>query len=319
MNAGNKKSSRANPAGIAQRVLFFLALAVFVCSASYLVYLYFIEPAMTQKEYDSLGYSGNTTVSTALDGVWENTGTDVEIEPARNEDGSLVSFNELLERNSDIIGWINVPNTIIDYPVVQRTTDSENNYYYLRRDLDGNSDKNGTVFAHYSQRIAYNYDTPIIVLFGHHMRNGNMFQNLMKYDTSSKSKDRAAALEFYKTNPVFTFNTIYDEAEWVIFAVMKLNTLEEHGEIFHYIVSDFATDEDHQAYIDEIRSRSVLDTTSCVDVTIDDRLLLLQTCSYEYEDFRTVIVARKLREGENAVDVSSAAIASNPVMPRCWR
>ena len=70
-------------------------------------------------------------------------------------------------------------------------------------------------------------------------------------------------------------------------------------------------------YVSQIRKRSLLDIP--VDVNENDKLITLSTCSYEFQDFRTVVVARRVRNGEDeAVDTSLAAEAKNPLMPECW-
>ena len=102
-----------------------------------------------------------------------------------------------------------------------------------------------------------------------------------------------------------------------MFSVFKINTLPEQGEIFDYAQPDFEDDEAFTAFIEEMRSRSILNLP--VDVNADDQLLTLSTCSYEFEEFRTVVVARRVREGEDAtVDLDKATYNPSPVYPDCW-
>lgn len=306
-NSNAKK--KANGRDVFQRVLFFIALLVFLGSGGYLAYNYLISPYMTESVFDEFrdSYTNTDMAAGASNGLWLGSVSD---DPARNEDNTLKSFDTLRQLNSDIVGWVTVPNTVIDYPVVQYTDDD----YYLHRNIYGEQDKNGTIFVHYRVPIAYGINPPVTILFGHHMRSGIMFANLMKYDAATKS----SGLEFYKSSPVITYNTIYENGEWVVFSVMKLNTLEAHGEVFKFVRSEFINDEDFMSYINEIRQRSVIDTYNCIDVNAMDQLLILSTCSYEYSEFRTVVVARKIRAGETSIDVSSAVKAANPKMPDVW-
>ncbi len=306
---------------IIQRVLFFVSLAVMLCCGGYLLYNLVVMPQLAEANFEDFRENHETvTVNSTVDGVWT---MDIEEESEvqiieRMEDGTLKSFESLLKLNEDIVGWITVPNTVIDYPVVKYPNDIEyfdahNEFYYLHRDIYRNYDKNGTIFAYYDCAFDLGTVSRNTILFGHHMRSGIMFANLLKYDAF-----KSGGLQFYKQNPVIRFDTKYDEAEWVIFSVMKLNTLAKHGEPFPFIRANFENDQDFDNYIAEVRARSIIDTYSCIDVNANDVLLTLSTCSYEYDEFRTVIVARRVRNNESSIDVSSATIASNPLMPDVW-
>jgi len=316
-----KKSSggKKTVGDIIQRVLFFISLAVMICCGGYLLYNMVIMPKLAEANFEDFRENHESViVNSSVDGVWTMPlETDVEV-VERLDDGTLKTFEALLTLNEDIIGWITVPNTVIDYPVVQYPDDFAYNekhkeYYYLHRDIYKDYDKNGTIFAYYDCTFDLGTVSRNTVLFGHHMRSGIMFANLLKYDAL-----KSGGLDFYKQNPVIRFDTKYDEAEWVIFSVMKLNTLAKHGEPFPFIRSNFENDQDFENYIADVRARSIIDTYGCVDVNSNDVLLTLSTCSYEYDELRTVIVARRLRNNETSIDVSSATVASNPVMPDIW-
>lgn len=321
-SAKPKKARKTRTAGdIIQRVLFFISLAVMVCCGGYLLYNMVVMPQIAESNFESFRENHEEAViASTVNGVWsDTTGEADEVQVVeRLEDGTLKSFEALLNLNEDITGWITVPNTVIDYPVVQYPNDVEYNaehgeYFYLHRDIYKNYDKNGTIFAYYGCTFDQGTVSRNTILFGHHMRSGIMFANLLKYDAL-----KSGGIEFYRQNPVIRFDTKYDEAEWVIFSVMKLNTLAEHGEPFLFIRADFENDQDFENYIADVRARSIIDTYDCIDVNANDVLLTLSTCSYEYDEFRTVIVARRIRNNETSIDVSSAKVAENPVMPDVW-
>ncbi len=321
MNAQKPVKKPKQPAtvgDIIQRILFFISLAVMLGCGGYLLYNLVIMPQITESNFADFrdSHSGSGVEST-INGVWSfASGSDAAVE--RCEDGTLKSFEPLLQLNSDIVGWITVPGTVIDYPVVQYPDDVEyekkhNEFFYLHRDIYKKEDKNGTIFAYYACRFGQGEVSKNTILFGHHMRSGIMFANLLKYDAF-----KSGGLEFYKENPVIRFDTKYDEGKWVIFSVMKLNTLPKHGEPFLFIRNDFENSEDFENYIAAVRERSIIDTYDCIDVDSRDELLTLSTCSYEYDEFRTVVVARRIRDNEASIDVSSAYKATNPVMPAVW-
>lgn len=229
-------------------------------------------------------------------------------EPVKDEEGRLEKFLPLLEKNSDIKGWITVPNTQIDYPVLQSSKDLElqpgDNETYLYTDYEGNHTKYGSIFmdAHCNIQSCKN-----LILHGHHMRDGRMFANLMNY----------SELSFYQNSPVITFDSIYEEAQWKIIAVIKTNTLSNQGEPFQYLRYSFADDSDFLNYVYQVRERSLIDTP--VDVNETDELITLSTCSYEFDEFRTAVIARKVRPGEDAgVNVSEAVKNPDPLMPDVW-
>lgn len=213
-------------------------------------------------------------------------------------------FSELSKINSEICGWITVPGTRIDYPVLQGNKNET--HFYLDHNYKREKSKYGSIFLDPICQLSENPKN--CVIYGHHMADGQMFADLMKF----------SSLDFYKQNPLISFETIYDRnAKWKIFSVFKTNTLASQGKIFYYVVSDFADNNSFLDYVSQIRKRSLLDIP--VDVNENDKLITLSTCSYEFQDFRTVVVARRVRNGEDeAVDTSLASEAKNPLMPECW-
>ena len=145
------------------------------------------------------------------------------------------------------------------------------------------------------------------VIYGHHMADGQMFADLMKYSD----------VEFYKKRPIISYDTTRGKGKWKIISIFKTNTLPEQGEVFIYIVSKFKDDDSFFEYVNEVKKRSLLNIP--VDVQKNDKLITLSTCSSEFEGFRTVVVARKVRSGESEyVDTNLATKADNPLMPKCW-
>ena len=142
-----------------------------------------------------------------------------------------------------------------------------------------------------------------IIIYGHHRRNGTMFAHLKNYNE----------VEFYKNNPVLRFDTIYERSEWIVFSNFRTTTSWSTGVPFDYLKTSFKTDDEFLTFVNEIKKRSLLNMP--VDVRADDKILLLSTCSYEKSNWRMIIAARRIRDGESSIDVSSATKAANPVMP----
>lgn len=213
-------------------------------------------------------------------------------------------FSSLLELNSDIFGWISIKGTNIDYPVLKSPKDDPD--FYLSHNYKKEKSKYGAIFLDFNCET-FSKGNKNTILYGHHMADGQMFADLMKFSD----------VEFYKSHPVIRFDTLNEESNWKIISVFKTNTLSEQGEVFNYTISRFNKSKDFTEYIEEVKKRSLINIP--VTAEVNDKLLTLSTCSYEFKDFRTVIVARKVKEEESLeVDTSSAFKSENPLMPQCW-
>ena len=217
-------------------------------------------------------------------------------------------YRSLYNENNDFVGWITVPNTAINHPVVQ----GEDNSYYLRRDFYKQYLRRGTIFMDYrNDPENLNVNT---ILYGHNYLDSTMFSDLEKY------KD----IEFYKTAPVIAFNTIYGDYKWKVFAVFLTTASPEldNGYVFNYIYP-FMTESSTEEFIAEVAKRSLYDTG--VDVLPTDKILTLSTCTRDMditrkqEDARCVVMARLVRAGESeTVDTSKATVNPEPKYPQLW-
>lgn len=240
--------------------------------------------------------------------VFSSSDAEEEREPQRDENGVLISYSTLLSQYPYMVGWITVPGTIIDYPVVQ----CDDNNYFLTHDYKCEESKNGAIYLDFLVDFTRDRVSRNVVIHGHHMKSGVMFANLTKYDD----------IEFLKANPIVRFDSLYEENQWVIFAMMKIDAYggEDGMPTFNFMKSSFEDDKDFASYVADIRAHSVYDTFDIVDVDSSDSIITMSTCSYEYDDFRTVLVARRLRDGENAksFDFSSLSFSEECIMPPVW-
>lgn len=184
--------------------------------------------------------------------------------------GAQARIAELAANNEDVIGWIFMPNTKIDYPVAK----SRNNDYYLHRDLNRKAYDPGTIFMDY-RNIGDTTDR-YAVIYGHNMKNGSMFGTLKKY----KKQD------FYDANRFFTYSTPTGDTQYEIFAAyIAPATLE-------LIQTDFVDDTDFMNYMNTRQSKSMYPKS--VELKTTDKILTLITCTYEMKDVRFVVHARKV-------------------------
>ena len=187
-------------------------------------------------------------------------------------------FKALRKESSYIVGWLSI-HRMLDEAVVQR-----DNVFYLDHDVMGNSNVNGALFLDSAVKLENRPYTYII--YGHNMKTGAMFGSLRNYEN----------ITFYHNDPFITFDTMYETGRYVVFAVGVVS-MEEWGENYvdFYALLSLSVPE-RAAAINSLIAASVY--TCPVEVRIDDQLLLLVTCVEKDED-RRVVVARRVRDGEN--------------------
>lgn len=213
-------------------------------------------------------------------------------------------FSGLRKVNPNIVGWIKIPNTIIDFPVMQAKKDNPD--FYLSHDCKDQYSTFGSIYAD-ANSPASEPKQKSVILYGHTLNSGRMFTDLKKYKS----------FDFFKANPVITFNTVQSSGRWKIISVFLTNTLSQQGEPFNYIRTEFKDNDDYLDFIYQLRIRSLYNTG--VDFEARDKVVLLSTCSSEFAGFRLVIAARKERTGEtDLVDTAYMSYNSNVLYPDCW-
>ena len=124
------------------------------------------------------------------------------------------------------------------------------------------------------------------IIYGHNMKSGAMFGNLRNYENST----------FYHNDPFITFDTMYEGGRYVIFAVGTVSVEEWGRNYLDFYALRSANVSERQAAIDAVIAASV--HTCPIDVQVDDQLLVLVTC-VEKDEYRRVVVARRVRDGED--------------------
>ncbi len=189
----------------------------------------------------------------------------------------LPEYAELYRKNEDLIGWIRIPDTKINYPVMQTKDDME---YYLYRDFDGDDDVNGLPFL--DARCDIDKPTTNMLIYGHSMNSGAMFAGLADY------KD----YRFFKEHSTIYFDTIQERGEYEIVAVFQSRVAyvdEVAFRYYNFIQAD--TKEEFDSFISAVEQLAYYDTGNRAEY--GDRLLTLSTCDKEITDGRLVVLARK--------------------------
>lgn len=191
--------------------------------------------------------------------------------PPRNlyyeRDLRISNFNKLKEINSEIIGWINIPNTNIDYPILKTT----NNSYYLQYNYYKEYSFSGSIFMDFRNDSSLKDSNTII--YGHNMGSNDMFAQLTKY------KDK----NFFKNN-----TTIYIDLEGFryYYKIFSAYTTDSYQENIPYKFDEIKFID----YLNLIKSKSIFSNED--EIVEDDNIISLVTCDYNFTNARLVLHAR---------------------------
>ncbi len=201
--------------------------------------------------------------------------TEIVEENLENQEERKIDINKLYEKNKDIVGWLKIDNTTINYPIMQNIN---NPNYYLHRDFYKNYSSYGTPYM--AEQCNLNSDN--IVIYGHHMKNNKMFGELEKY----KAKD------FYNDHKIITFTTLKKEYSYEIFAVFK-TTVYTKNTFKYYENINFENKKMYDNFINICKDKSLYNTD--IEIKDKEKLITLSTCEYSNKNSRLVIVAREIK------------------------
>ena len=191
----------------------------------------------------------------------------------------LPEYEALLEQNPDLVGWLTIQGTKVDYPVVQKVDDND---FYLNHSFDGSEDSAGTIYVDYRSDIVN--PTTNTMVYGHNMKNGSMFGSLKNYLQE----------DFFKEYRYIQFNTIYEHRLYQVVSVGLSEVAYQDESSYRYYNFIQANNlEEWQEFVDNVSAMAVYQS----DVTLDpsDEILTLSTCNSYTEDGRLFIVAKRIQ------------------------
>jgi len=177
-----------------------------------------------------------------------------------------VDFDALLEVNEDVVAWVYIEDTNINYPVVR----GDDNRHYLSTMIDGSYNGAGSIFMDY--RNQPDLSDPHTILYGHNMKNKTMFAHILNY------KDQA----YYEAHPVGMLMTPDGNYQFEVVAAYVASLADPAWQL------EFFSEEDTLQWLQDAMNRSGFTTNAVPE--LGDRILTLSTCSYEYNDARFVLV-----------------------------
>lgn len=194
--------------------------------------------------------------------------------------GMGIDFQNLYNKNSDIVGWIRISGTVVDYPVVQ----ASNNEYYLKRSFSKASSSSGCLFVDFTNKVPSDKN---IVIYGHNMGSGKttMFSTLLKYYDEN----------YFKKHPSIQLDMLDGAGTWQIFAAFMFNVADI--EKFNYSQHNFGSEAEFNDFISKAKSYTGYNTG--VNVSYGDHIITLSTCDRQMygKQGRCVVMAKYVGGG----------------------
>ena len=178
--------------------------------------------------------------------------------------------------NSDLVGWITIPDTKINYPVVQSKGNPD---YYLKRTFEHKRSDWGAIYAREACDVFKPSDN--ITIYGHHMKDGSMFAGLDGYKRQS----------FWESHQYIYFDTLYERHVYQVIVAFKVSA--SYGKGFPYHLFDDAYNEaEFNEFIAKAKAAAYYDTG--LTATYGDKLITLSTCEYTLDNGRHVVIAKRI-------------------------
>lgn len=177
-----------------------------------------------------------------------------------------IDFKKLKSQNKDIVGWVYAKGTKIDYPIVYGRDNEE----YLHKDFNKKKSSSGTIFLDHTCKKDFTSDNNII--YGHHMKNGTMFADLLKFREESFLKKHSTII-------------LYTPDKTIHLKVISAYATKAQEQM----PVTFAKEKQKQQYIDKIKDMSEVSIKKSKGKI--RRIYTFVTCSYEREDNRTYVHA----------------------------
>ena len=269
-----------------KKVLFTVTIIVLVIAfgvSAFMVGNYLLDG----KEQKELNENLSNIVANAQTAARETTEAQAEAETTQPEEtretvvykdaeGMLLGYKEIYEMNNDTVGWIKLPGTELDYPVMQ-TPDREN--FYLDKDFYGNKSTRGCIYAR--EVCDLNEPSANVTRYGHNMADGSMFAALNAYVSKTA----------WDNNSLIFFDTLTEYHTYKIFAVFKTSANLNQGFSYHQFV-DADNEEEFNEFVKTCKDLSFYDTG--ITPVYGDKMICLSTCEYTLDNGRLVVAAVRI-------------------------
>ena len=223
----------------------------------------------TQIAIKLIDYKKSEELYSSIQEIVNTTEDSSKTANSENNESSVETYEKLKKINSDYKFWVEIENTNVSYPVVQTTDNS----FYLKKDFNKKNSSSGTVFMD----TLNNFETDSnVVLYGHNMNNKTMFNNV----TLFKKKD------FFNQNNKVKIKHAGDGKEYIyeVFSAYYTDNYFDYNTVVFGEVYPFSQ------YLKDIKEKSMYKKN--IEVTENDKILTLSTCSYEFKGAKTTVHAK---------------------------
>lgn len=203
----------------------------------------------------------------------------------------LDEYKELFSQNKDIIGWLKIDNTVIDYPVMQ-TPEDENFYnhldFYKKDNVNGclimDTDSNVGVGLREFEYRKGTKPSHNLIIHGHTMKSGAMFGGLRKYENEKYGLE----------HNIIKFDSLFEHREYELISTFYSQVYYPHDEVFKYYTFFNANNQEEFDYwYKNIKDMALYDTG--ITAEYGDEFITLSCCAYHVEDGRFVVVAKRIK------------------------
>ena len=257
--------------------IYFILILLIILSVVYIIKFFSLRKDAIE-ESNLLNIYDNEVIKEVSEEPNQQIITEETKQTANQESERMIKVRKLKEENSDIIGWLEIPNTSINYPVLQGT----DNEYYMTHNYKKEKSKNGSIFL--TKEYDWTIPSTNLLIYGHNLNNGTMFQELLKYSNET----------FYKDHSTIRFTTADEDVEYEIISVFKSRVYykSEKNVFRYYYFVNAQTEEEYNQFVENAKKASLYN----IDATAKygDQLITLSTCSYHVEDGRFAVVGRKM-------------------------
>jgi len=265
-----------------KKVLFISVVVLLVAAfgiSAFMVGNYLIEGKQQADRYDELSQIAANAQSETTEAAATETAAPTEestesTEPT--EPGILPGYKEIYELNNDVVGWIKMEGTQMDYPVMQTP---DNRDYYLYRNFDKKETARGSIYAR--EVCDVNEPSDNITIYGHNMADGSMFACLGNYTNKSA----------WDNNSLIFFDTLTEYHTYKIFAVFKTSANVGQGFSYHQFV-DAENEAEFDQFVETCKKLAFYDTG--ITPVYGDKLICLSTCEYTLDNGRLVVAAVRI-------------------------
>lgn len=242
-----------------------MVLIGIACVSGYMIIRYYMDAAKTKVGFHDLARQiVSPTGEEDIDSASQTSVWTVDTQ-----------YGKLFAQNADMVGWLSIPDTTIDFPVMHTPEDEE---YYLRKNFSKEYSEDGTPFV--AANCAVDPASDNIIIYGHNMYSGNMFAPLASYKEKS----------FYDSHKKIYFDTTVGFGTYEIVGMFKVDINEFEYYRFINAADQTAFDE----FMNKVKALSYYETG--VSASYGDKLITLSTCDNAEDTGRYVVVAKKVSD-----------------------